>query len=128
MNSIGRKHPTHIGKLPISLAYLDYLFSLPYIRHCEPPPLLLSGEAIPCSTRRLLRREEHPPRNDIPLRDYSLLPRHANRRIAGFDAQLIVDRAQVCIHSAATDDEPLGDLGVAQFFGEQMKHLDFARR
>ena len=65
---------------------------------------------------------------EILLAQQSLLPRHADGRIAGFDAELIVDRAEVSIHRAATDDQPLGDLGIAQFLGEQAEYLDFARR
>ena len=86
-------------------------------------------EAIPCSTRRLLRREVHPPRNDMPLEigDYSLLPRYADGRVARFDTQLVIDRAEVSIHRAAADDESLGDLRVAQVLREQVQHLEFAR-
>ena len=53
------------------------------------------------------------------LAHQSLLARRADGGVAGFDAELVVDRAQVRIHRAATDDQPLGDLGVAQFLGEQ---------
>src|SRR5262245_26420217 len=65
---------------------------------------------------------------DFLLSQQSLLSRHADGRVAGFDAELIVDRTEVSIHCAAADDEPRGDLRVAQFFGEQAEHLDFARR
>jgi len=39
-------------------------YSLQTSRHCEPPPLFFGGEAIPNTAMRLVRREEHPPRND----------------------------------------------------------------
>jgi len=46
----------------------------------------------------------------------------------GFDAELVVDRAQVRIHRAAADDEPLGDLWVAQVVGETGGALRFRAR
>ena len=122
MDSICRKHPTHIGNLPISLAYFLYCTNV-VARRVQFPTKQSPRHAGDC-----FGQNQERPRNDIPLGDQSLLPRHADGRIAGFDAELVVDRAEVRIHRAATDDEPLGDLGVAQFLGEQAEHLDFARR
>ena len=71
------------------------------------------------------------PQNDMKrelvIGDNPLLPRHADGGVAGFDAELIVDRAQVGIHRAAADDKLLCDLRVAEVLREQAEHLDFAR-
>jgi len=53
MNSIGRKPPTHIGNLPIPLAYLDCLFF--FICHCE-------EDTLPDDTVLALGASEQSPR------------------------------------------------------------------
>jgi len=64
---------------------------------------------------------------EILLAQQSLLPRHADGRIAGFDAELIVYRAQVRIHRAATDNEPLRNFRVAQLLDQETQYFKFAR-
>ena len=77
MNSIGRKQPTHIGKLPISLAYLDCLFfhrinvvTRRFVPKQSPLNLknLVKQEIAPPKAGGVASDEEQErPRNDMPL-------------------------------------------------------------
>ena len=42
------------------------------------------------------------------------------------DAELAVDRGQVPVDSARTDDEVFGDLGVGETLGHETEHFDLA--
>ena len=117
-----RASVTYLFRLPILVAYFLYCTNV-VARRMHFPTKQSPPRAGDC-----FGQNQERPRNDIPLGDQSLLSCHTDGGVAGFDAELIVDRAQVSIHRTATDDEPLGNLGVAQVLGEKAEYLDFARR
>ena len=56
-----------------------------------------------------------------------MLHRVARRGVAGFDAKFFVDRAEVAFDGAAADDQPLGDLRIAEVLHQQAQYLQLAR-
>src|SRR5262245_29465414 len=67
-----------------------------------------------------------PENGSFRLSEQAMLDREAGRRHERGDLQLAVDRAQVTADRARAQNQPLGNLCVAQALRDEPQHLDLA--